>query len=135
MRGETFLSVLFIFQEENSMRSLETGDVFAFVRLIDEVGIKDQLKNLILSKDDIENLTAESFGYDLLFALIDGASQKKAEEAIYEFFAPIMETDKESIRHMDPVDFMESIMKMADVEKWKNFFTSAAKLMKSRSLT
>lgn len=135
MRGETFLSVLFIFREENGMRSLETGDVFAFVRLIDEVGIKDQLKNLILSKDDIENLTAESFGYDLLFALIDGASQKKAEEAIYEFFAPIMETDKESIRHMDPVDFMESIMKMADVEKWKNFFTSAAKLMKSRSLT
>ena len=39
------------------MRNLETGDVFAFVRLIDEVGIKDQLKNLIMSKDSVADLT------------------------------------------------------------------------------
>ena len=113
------------------MRSLETQDIFAFVRMIDEVGIKDQLKELVMSKDNIADITAESFGYDLIFALIEGASKKNAEESIYEFFAGIMEIDKEEIRHMEPTQFIESVIKIADVEKWKNFFTYVAKQMKS----
>lgn len=112
------------------MRSLQTQDVFAFVRLIDEVGIKDELKELILSKDSIKDLTQESFGYDLIFTLVSGASKKKAEEMLYEFFANILETDKETIRTMDPTEFLEQAIKAADPEKWKNFFGSVAKLMK-----
>lgn len=113
------------------MRNLQTQDVFAFVRMIDEVGIKDQLKTLILSKDNLTEVTTESFGYDLIFTLMEGASKKKAEESIYEFFANIMEVQKDDIRHMDPVEFMQKVVEIADVEKWKNFFTSAARLMKS----
>lgn len=112
------------------MRSLQTQDVFAFVRLIDEVGIKDELKELILSKDSIKDITQESFGYDLLFTLVSGASKKKAEEMLYEFFANILEVDKETIRTMDPTEFLEKAIKAADPEKWKNFFGSVAKLMK-----
>jgi hypothetical protein len=112
------------------MRSLQTQDVFAFVRLIDEVGIKDELKELILSKDSIKDLTQESFGYDLIFTLVSGASKKKAEEMLYEFFANILETDKETIRTMDPTEFLEQAIKAADPEKWKNFFSSVAKLMR-----
>ena len=102
------------------MRNLQTQDVFAFVRLIDEVGIKDELKTLIMNKNSVAELTQESFGYDLIFALISGASKKKAEEALYEFFANIME----------PTEFLEKAVKVADPEKWKNFFSSVAKLMK-----
>ena len=112
------------------MRNLETHDVFAFVRLIDKVGIKDELKTLIMSKDQISDLTQESFGYDLLFTLVSGAAKVEAEEALYEFFSGIMEVDKETIRHMDPTEFIESAIKIADVEKWKSFFASVAKLMK-----
>lgn len=112
------------------MRNLQTQDVFAFVRLIDEVGIKDDLKKLILSKDSIKELTQESFGYDLIFTLISGASKKKAEQALYEFFAPLMEKTPDEVRIMEPTDFIESVIKVADVEKWKSFFTSVAKLMK-----
>lgn len=112
------------------MRNLETRDIFAFVRLIDTVGIKDELKALIMSKDSIKDLTAESFGYDLIFTLISGASKKQAEEALYEFFSNIMEITPDEIRHMDPTEFIEKAIKIADVEKWKNFFSSVAKLMK-----
>jgi len=112
------------------MRNLETQDIFAFVRLIDEVGIKDELKTLIMSKDKMTDLTAESFGYDLMFTLISGASKKKAEEALYEFFSGIMEVPVDDIRHMDAVEFIESALKVADVEKWKSFFASVAKLTK-----
>lgn len=112
------------------MRNLQTQDVFAFVRLIDKVGIKNELKTLILSKDSIKDLTQESFGYDLIFTLISGASTKPAEEALYEFFANIMECDKESLRTMDATEFLEKAVKVAEPEKWKNFFSSVAKLMK-----
>lgn len=112
------------------MRNLQTQDIFAFVRLIDEVGIKDELKTLILSKDKMTDLTQESFGYDLMFALISGASKKKAEEALYEFFANILETTTEEIRCMEPTEFIEKAIKCAEPEKWKSFFSSVAKLMK-----
>ena len=112
------------------MRNLQTQDVFAFVRLIDEVGIKDELKTLIMSKDKMTDLTQESFGYDLIFTMISGASKKKAEEALYEFFANILECDKEDVRTMEPTKFIEKAIQIADVEKWKRFFESVAKLMK-----
>jgi hypothetical protein len=112
------------------MRNLQTQDVFAFVRLIDEVGIKDELKTLIMSKDKMTDLTQESFGYDLIFTMISGASKKKAEEALYEFFANILECDKEDVRTMEPTEFIEKAIQVADVEKWKRFFESVAKLMK-----
>ena len=112
------------------MRNLQTQDIFAFVRLIDEVGIKDELKTLIMSKDTIADITSESFGYDMVFTLVSGASKKKAEEALYEFFANIMECSPDEIRTMEPTEFIEKAIKVADVEKWKNFFGSVAKLMK-----
>lgn len=112
------------------MRNLQTQDVFAFVRLIDEVGIKDELKTLIMSKDKMTDLTQESFGYDLIFTMISGASKKKAEEALYEFFTNILECDKEDVRTMEPTEFIEKAIQVADVEKWKRFFESVAKLMK-----
>lgn len=112
------------------MRNLQTQDIFAFVRLIDEVGIKDELKTLIMSKDTIADITSESFGYDMVFTLVSGASKKKAEEALYEFFANIMECSPDEIRTMEPTEFIEKAIKVADVEKWKSFFGSVAKLMK-----
>lgn len=112
------------------MRNLQTQDVFAFVRLINEVGIKDELKSLIMSKDNIQDLTSESFGYDLIFTLIEGASKKKAEVALYEFIGGIMEVTPDEVKTMEPTELLENIIKIADVEKWKSFFSSVAKLMK-----
>ena len=117
------------------MRSLQTKDVFAMVRLIDEVGIKEELKKLILSKDSIKDLTQESFGYDVIFLLVDGACKKNAEKALYEFFGGIFEMDPEKVGEMDPTEFIEKAISAAEPEKWKLFFTSVRGLMKSNSLT
>ena len=112
------------------MRNLQTQDIFAFVRLIDEVGIKDELKTLIMSKNSIGEITQESFGYDMIFTLVSGASKKKAEEALYEFFSNIMECSVDDVRTMEPTEFIDKAIKVADIEKWKSFFDSVAKLMK-----
>ena len=112
------------------MRNLQTRDIFAFVRMVDEIGLKDELKNMIMTKDNIADLTAESFGYDLIFTILDKASSTKAEASVYEFFGGLFEIDPKECATMDALEFIEKVMEVADVEKWKAFFTSAAKLMK-----
>ncbi len=112
------------------MRNLETGDVFAFVRLTKKIGLSQNLKDMILSKDSIQDLTAESFGYDLIFLLFDVAAEENAEEEVYKFLSGPLEMEPEAIKKTDPIELMEMLKQVADVEKWKSFFTSAAGLMK-----
>lgn len=114
------------------MRNLQISDVFAFIRLIDETGMRDELKKMVMSKDSIGDLTAESFGYDIIFMLLEKASTEKAEKAVYKFFGNIFEMEPKEVAKMDPVDFVEGIREVADIERWKAFFTSVAKLMESK---
>lgn len=112
------------------MRKLETGDVFAFTRLIKKVGITKEMKEMILSKDSIKDMTSESFGYDFLFMLLDKASEPEAEKEVYSFLAGPLEMEPEQVKKTDLFELVEMLKQVADVEKWKAFFTSAAGLTK-----
>lgn len=112
------------------MKKLETTDVFAFARLLVDTGIKDELKKLLASKDDIKDLTAESLGFDIIFLIVEKASTKASEKAIYEFVGNLLEMDPEEVAHLDPTDFIEKVSDIATSEQWKSFFTSVVKLMK-----
>lgn len=112
------------------MRTLQTKDVFAFTRMAKETGISDKIKNLVLSVNNLSDITAESFGYDLLFTIFDAAAEKKNEECVYEFLSGPLEMSTGEIADSDPVELMEKLTQIADVKKWKAFFTSAANLMK-----
>ena len=112
------------------MREIETSDVFAFVRMTKRAGITAELKKLIMSKDSIQDLTAESFGYDLIFTILESASEPEAEKEVYNFLAGPLELEPEEIKKMNPVKLVEMIKEMATSEEWKAFFTSVAKLMK-----
>ena len=114
------------------MRALKTSDVFGFVRLIDETGMREELKKMVMSKDNVADLTAESFGYDVIFMILEKASSRKSEQAVYEFFGNIFEMEPNAVADMDPTDFVNGIAEIADREKWESFFTSVAKLMKSK---
>lgn len=112
------------------MRKLETGDVFAFTRLIKKVGITKEMKEMILSKDSIKDMTSESFGYDFLFMLLDKASEPESEIEVYSFLAGPLEMEPEQVKKTDLFELVEMLKQVADVEKWKDFFTSAAGLTK-----
>lgn len=113
------------------MRDLRNEDLFAFTRMIKRAKITDNVKKLVLSIDNLNELNTESFGYDVLFTILDAAAEKESEQAVYEFLAGPLEMTPKEIAEADPVETIEQVMKIADVEKWKSFFTSAAKLMKS----
>ena len=112
------------------MRRLETHDVFNFARLINKIGAKEALKDVVLSRDTIEDMTKESFGYDVLFALFDVATTEEAENEIYNFLAPLYEKTAEELKHGDFIELAEGLKEIADWEQWKHFFTLALKSMK-----
>ena len=112
------------------MRSLNNSDLFNFARLIKKARIKDEVKELTLSINSIDEINTESFGYDVLFTIIEAAAEKDTEQYVYEFLSGPLEMTPEELAKADPVETIEKVMKIADVEKWKAFFTSAANLTK-----
>lgn len=114
------------------MRALNNSDLFAFVRLVKKAKITDKIKELTLSINNINEINTESFGYDVMFAIIEAAAEKESEQAVYEFLSGPLEMTTEELALADPVETIEKVMQIADVEKWKTFFTSAANLMKSK---
>lgn len=112
------------------MRDLQTSDIFAFVRVITKAGLKEELKEKVLKVDNIGEIDSESFGYDLIFTAIEKCSTPDAEKELYTFFGNIFEMKPDEVKKMDAIEFLESVTKIADLERWKNFFSSAAKLMK-----
>jgi len=67
-----------------------------------------------------------------MFTIIEAAAEKESEQAVYEFLSGPLEMTTEELALADPVETIEKVMQIADVEKWKTFFTSAANLMKSK---
>lgn len=114
------------------MRALNNSDLFAFVRLVKKAKITDKIKELTLSINNINEINTESFGYDVMFTIIEAAAEKESEQAVYEFLSGPLEMTTEELALADPVETIEKVMQIADVEKWKTFFASAANLMKSK---
>ena len=108
------------------MRTLQNTDVFVFGRILSKANLKEEIKKIATDK----NTTPESLGFDLLFTLFTNCSDKKVEEEIFNFLASLFETDAESVKKMDPIETMEKLSGVADWEKWKDFFSLGAKLVK-----
>lgn len=112
------------------MRNLKSTDIFALSRIINELGLKEEISKVMQNFDGKQ--TQEEVGLEVLFAIFEKATTEKGESAIFKFFSNIMEKPEEELKEMDAIEFMNLVFEVADVEKWKDFFTSVAKLMKSK---
>ena len=108
------------------MRKLQNTDVFTFGRIISKANLREEFKNISISKDtDVETL-----GFDILFAIFTHCSEKEVEDEIFVFLSDLFEEPIEVVEKMDPIDTMEKLKEVADWEKWKTFFSLGAKLTK-----
>ena len=99
------------------MRKLNAGDLFKAARMIKRMGIKEDLKNFSENLD--KDATQEGVGFDLLMLIMEKATEEGTEKLIYEFLAgPFMKTPDE-VENMDLFEMVETLFKVADVEKWK----------------
>lgn len=115
------------------MRNLRTSDIFAACRLLSVIGVREEIREVV--KEAEENKAKKvrvDMGFDLLFGVIEKASEAKAEIEIYKFIADLFECEWEAVRDMDPIELLDKLEQVADLEKWKAFFGRVAALMKKK---
>ena len=114
------------------MRSLRSSDIFSACRLLSAIGVREEFKSIAEKTNTMKELTQFDVGYELVFGLIEKATSSKAEKEWYSFFANIFECKPKDIEEMNPCDFLDKMIEVADVEQWKAFFHRVASLMKMK---
>lgn len=115
------------------MRSLRTSDIFSACRLLSLIGIREEIREVAMKAEESKTKKVKvDMGFDLLFGVLEKATQENAEKEIYKFIADLFECDWESVRDMDPIELFDKLEQVADIEKWQNFFKRVAALMKKK---
>lgn len=117
------------------MRKLKTSDVFAFLRITSEAHIKDEVRRIAEAiQKDGTNVNAQEVGYDLILAVMDGMSGKRAEAMVYEFLGGVWEMKPEDVANLDLVAFRDTLKTWAteyvDRAEVKAFFGHLSRLMR-----
>lgn len=104
------------------MRDLQTQDLFAAARVVKEIGIKDELKEICQKADNVADVWGR--GYDFVYMIFEKAAAKGAEMSIYEFIGGIMGKTAEEIKTGNLLEILEELLNAESVEKWKAFLRS-----------
>ena len=105
------------------MRNLITSDLFKGARLIRKMGINEEMKKFSESLDPKQS--QESVGIDLMILIFEKATEIESEELIYEFLSGPFEMPVEDIANMDLFEMVDTLFKIADLEKWQGFLKNA----------
>lgn len=105
------------------MRKLNTSDVFAFTRMVKNIGLKEEIRGIAskaMGEEDVNKV-----GLDMIFALIEKFAEVNSESELYDFLSRPLEVTKEEVGEMDLFELVENVMNMADIQKWKAFLKLA----------
>lgn len=115
------------------MRALQTHDVFKAMKIVNALGVKEEVKRLALAMQNGKKMSQNEVGVEFLLTIIGNAGNEEVEASIYEFLSGILEIPTENISVMDPMDLIEEIKKLSayiSKEKWKAFFGSVASMIR-----
>lgn len=121
------------------MRKINTSDVFKLARILKKVDIQKIVAEFY-SRNTAKPIAAVgieesggdlqiNLGIEIVFSLIDSASDSKTEDAIYELFAGITEKSVEDIKNQSLEATKEDFTRIAEENNLKNFFKSASRLI------
>lgn len=119
------------------MRTLKSKDLFAALRVVKEVGIKDEMRKMaeLLKSGKITKKEQTEIGIEVMMQILANCGTESAETAFFEFLSSPMEISIEDLREMDLNIFAEKIkefVQMVDIDHWKGFFTSLAELIRKQ---
>lgn len=115
------------------MRNLRTSDIFSACRLLNGIGVREEIREVARQAEESKTKKAKvDMGFDLLFGIIEKATQENAEKEIYKFIADLFECEWESVRDMAPIEMFNKLQECISIEEWKNFFKCVARLMKKK---
>ena len=105
------------------MRNLQTTDVFSAFRLLNKIGVREKIREVAIQAEESKGKKVKiDDGFDLLFGILEKAAQKNAENEIYVFIADLLECQPEEVAKMNPVKLIKSLLEVANIEEWKDFF-------------
>lgn len=109
-------------------RRLQTRDIFAAVRCIKSIGIREELKTLANKID--KNTNINEIGIEGAFIVLEKATEKNSENLLYEFLSGPLEVTTEEVASMDPLELVNQLKEVCNLEGWKTFLFKASQLMK-----
>lgn len=110
------------------MRKLKTADVPALCRCIKRIGLKEHLRNIAMNAESAKDVWDQ--GFDIIWTILEIASEKECESAIYEFLAGPFEMTAAEVADLDLETMMANLRQLAAENNLAGFFKSAAGLMK-----
>lgn len=110
------------------MRTLRADDIFPFIRMINKIGLKNEIEYISNHQND-EDIS----DIDILMLIIEKAAENNVENEIYKFMARLFECTEDELRKKDLFEFLEDTIKIVSIDKWKAFFQSVASILKKKS--
>lgn len=115
------------------MRGLQTCDLFSAIRILSKIGVREEVQEVVKRAEESKGKKIKAdLGFDLIFGILEKATQEGAENEIYKFISNLFECEPEEVRTMNPILLFDKLGEVADVEEWKNFFKRVAALMKRK---
>lgn len=126
-------------QESNiqlNLRKLNTGDIFSAARMVKRLGIKEELKTLVAdfsgqdASEDKENSPERSkteVGIDICFSILEIFTNENAELELYQFLSAPLGISAYEVGCLELERIAEALMKIADIERWKDFLSRVAR--------
>lgn len=115
------------------MRNLETRDIFTAARLLKKIGVREEIREVAREAEENKGKRVRfDMGFDLMFGILEKATEENAEIEIYKFIAELFECEWKEVRTMNPIELFKKLEEVANFEEWKNFFGYVAKLMKKK---
>lgn len=119
------------------MRNLKSTDLFAALRVVREIGIKEEMQRLaaVLQTDKVSKATQTEVGMELLMTIFANCGSEAAEKAFFAFLSGPTEIPVSELRDMDLTEFADTIKELVagiDIDHWRGFFTSLAGLIRKQ---
>lgn len=120
------------------MRGLELRDVIIATRMITEMDIKEDLKNIVVAayafnaqehEEDEKEAFRLRFGIDLWWILLSGASKKRIESDLFSFIGSLIAAEPEDVSKMKVQDLVLSFKEKVDMKEFVTFFKNAVQSM------
>lgn len=120
------------------MRQLKSTDLFAALRVVKEIGVKEEMKQFAqaVAEGRMSAKTQREMGAELIFGLLANCGSEGAEKAFFSFLSGPLEKPVDELRDMDLDVFADTIKEFiasVDLERWRGFFSSLADLIKKQN--
>lgn len=102
------------------MRRSNTNDLFNIVRLVNDLGLKDDFFKAQQGKDDLEKI-----GFDFIFDILSKASTKEMQNRIYEVLAEPFEMPVEEVGKLEIDVLIKNFMECFNLATLKTFIKRA----------